>query len=508
MAIALYARKSIEREGSISCDTQIEFCKSRIEPAEKNEQLLIYIDNGFSGGNLERDQFKKMMQMIENDQITKVIIYRLDRISRSLSDFVGILNTLKQHRVSLVSTQESFDTSSPYGDMIVKILMIFAEFERNSIISRVTQSYAHRSELGFYMGGRQPYGFDLTETTINNIKTKKLTPISEEIEQIKYIFESYGAENITLGKLMRNLIENSILPKNGSSWSTAKLSTILKNPIYVRADSSIYDYFSAKNTNIISPPESFDSIHGLQLYGKTKHNHFSMDWADLKLVVMTHEGVIDSEVWLKCQHKLSKNKQIGNAVSNKTSWLGGKVICEKCRRTMTTIKGYRKSGEPRIYFTCTGRSHNKICTGTASTIYAESLEKMIYDSILQKLHNIKQQKTKVQRSANPILNELRNKIKTIELEEKKLANTITSQDINADLIIILNSKASQLKSEKNNLTLKIKEIQAAATENNTIIDFQQKWLSATFEEKRSVCSVLIDKIIIEENGDIEVVWYL
>ena len=137
MAIALYARKSIERENSISCETQIEYCKSVIKPDERSEKTIEFIDNGYSGGNVDRDGFQKMMRQIERGKISKVIVYRLDRISRSLSDFVGILETLKKHNVQFVSSQESFDTSSPYGEMIVKILMVFAEFERKSIIERV-----------------------------------------------------------------------------------------------------------------------------------------------------------------------------------------------------------------------------------------------------------------------------------------------------------------------------------------------------------------------------------
>lgn len=129
MAIALYARKSIERENSISCETQIEYCKSVIKPDERSEKTIEFIDNGYSGGNVDRDGFQKMMRQIERGKISKVIVYRLDRISRSLSDFVGILETLKKHNVQFVSSQESFDTSSPYGEMIVKILMVFAEFE-------------------------------------------------------------------------------------------------------------------------------------------------------------------------------------------------------------------------------------------------------------------------------------------------------------------------------------------------------------------------------------------
>ena len=99
MAIVLYARKSVERENSISCETQIEYCRSVIRPNERDEKILTFVDNGYSGGNVNRDGFQKMMKLIRQDKISKVIVYKLDRISRSLSDFVNILQEFKAHNV-------------------------------------------------------------------------------------------------------------------------------------------------------------------------------------------------------------------------------------------------------------------------------------------------------------------------------------------------------------------------------------------------------------------------
>lgn len=506
MAIALYARKSIEKENSISCETQLEYCRTMIKPDEQNEKVITFVDNGFSGGNVDRDGFQKMMRQVERGKIDKIIVYRLDRISRSLSDFVNILNTLKKYNVKFISSQESFDTSSPYGEMIVKILMVFAEFERQSIIERVTQAYAHRSELGFYMGGRKPYGFDLEPVVINNVKTKKLSPISEEIEQIKYIYEAYAVENVTLGRLLKNLTENGIKTLSGGGWTAAKLSNIIKNPIYVRADSRVYEYFQRFNTQIINPPESFDGIHGVQIYGKTKHEADSLDWSDLKAVVMSHEGIIDSDTWIKCQQKLAKNKQVRNAVSNKTSWLGGKIICGRCGRTMTTIKGKTASGEIRIYFNCTGKSHFKDCKGTKITNYAESLEDMIYNEISEKLEALKSVRVTERKNLNPEINELRNKLKSIELAEERLADTLLNPDTGADLLEILSKRATKLKADKMEIIIKIDELESKVVDVKTAINLSKKWKTASFEEKRGVCSILINRIVIDENGNAEIVW--
>ncbi len=506
MAVAVYARKSIEREGSISCETQIEYCMAMIKPNERNEKILTFVDNGFSGGNVERDGFQKMMKKIRQGKISKVLVYRLDRISRSLADFVSILDTFKEYGVEFVSTQEAFDTSSPYGELIVKILAVFAEFERQSIIQRVTQAYEHRSEMGFYMGGRRPYGFELEPTVINNIKTKKLKPVEEEAEQIKYIFETYAAENVTLGRLQKNLAENDIKPLSGGGWTTAKLSAILKNPIYVMADNSVYEFFQKLNRQIVSLPNDFDGIHGVQIYGKTKHQTGSADWSDIKAVVMTHEGIVPSEVWIKCQKKLAKNRQIRNAVSNKTSWLGGKIICGICGRTMTTIKGRVSGGEVRRYFVCTGKTHFKDCKGTKTTLYAESLEDMVYDEIGKKLETLKGVKYGKRKSLPTELNELKNKLKTAELAERKIADVLTRTEINSALLEILNKKAEMLKADKEELLARIAETENAEPTVDTAPKLLKKWKNASFEEKRGVCGIIVNRIIIDEDGNAEIVW--
>ena len=504
LAIAIYSRKSIERENSISCETQLEYCKSMIKPDEKSEKVICFVDNGFSGGNTDRDGFQKMMRQIERGKITKVIVYRLDRISRSLSDFVKILETLKQYNVQFVSSQESFDTSSPYGEMIVKILMVFAEFERQSIIERVTQAYAHRSEIGLYMGGRRPYGFNLKDTVIHNIKTKMYEPVPQETEHIKYIFENYSVPNVTLRRLMDNLVANDILPASGS-WSTAKLSAILRNPIYVKADNDIYNYYASKNAHIVSDINEFDGVHGVQIYGKTKHS--AEDMSDIKVVVMAHEGAVNSDIWLKCQRKLEKNKQIGKSISNTTSWIGGKLFCKKCGRAMTVTKGAKtKDGSQTRYFNCTGKSHNRICSGPKVTVYADSTEDMIYELIAEKLNSLKSSHKVVSTDNTNKINLCKNRISEISLSQERLVNMLLNDEFDTDMVSLMNEKAKKLSDERRELTDKIEVLENEESDIVNVINLAKKWKTASFDERKAVCNVLIHKIFIEENGDVEVVW--
>lgn len=507
MAIILYARKSVERENSISCETQLEYCKSVIRLDERDEKVITFVDNGFSGGNVNRDGFQKMMKLVRQDKASKVIVYKLDRISRSLSDFVNILQEFKAHKVEFVSSQESFDTSSPYGEMIVKILMVFAEFERTSIINRVTQAYAHRSEMGFYMGGRQPYGFELVPTVIHNIKTKKLSPILSEVEQIRYIFEVYAQESVSLRRLVDILVNENKKPLNGSEWSTAKLSTLLKNPIYVKADANVYDYYDKHSTQMITDVAMYTGKYGAQLYGRTKHQTKAADWSDMKLVLLTHEGIIDSDIWLKCQRKLEKNKQIGNSVSNQTSWLSGKLFCEKCGYAMTTIKGkVGKEGEIRRYFNCTGKSHKRVCTGTRVTIYAEDLENMVSDCINEKLLDLKDIKKRVVKGNHAEANELKIKIKEIEKDEKRLMDMLLLGNLNEDLLTLANQKATQLKKERIDLQDRLDELENRNEATDHMVNLASSWKKADYSSKKEVAMLMIYKIIISEDGNAKIIW--
>ena len=506
-AIILYARKSVERENSISIETQLEYCRAMIRPDERDEKVIAIEDNGFSGGNVDRDGFRKMMKLVRKGKVSKVIVYKLDRISRSLSDFVNILQEFKDHGVMFVSSQESFDTSSPYGEMIVKLLMVFAEFERTSTIGRVTQAYAHRSEMGFYMGGRQPYGFELVPTVISGIKTRKLEPIPSEAGQIRYIFEVYAQENVSLRRLMDILIAEGKQPLCGSSWTTAKLSAILKNPIYVKADSDVYDYYDRHGVQMVTDVSMFTGEYGAQLYGKTKHKPDAPDWSDMKLVLLTHRGIVEPDIWLRCQRKLEKNKQVNNSLSNNTSWLAGLVVCRQCGHTMTTIKAkVNKAGDERRYFNCTGRSHKKSCSGPRVTIYAEDLEDMIYDCISQKLDELKGASRAAKRADPAEVNELKLKLKAAEQAEQQLLDTMLAGGMNEDLLALANRKATQLKNDRLALKRRLDELSGREAETDTVIDLARSWRTADYKRKKAVAMLMIHRVVIDQDGNAEIIW--
>ena len=127
---AIYTRQSVDRADSISIESQIEFCKYEM----RGEAYKVYTDRGYSGKNTDRPAFAEMMNDIENGIISKVVVYKLDRISRSILDFSTMMERFEKYKVEFVSTTEKFDTSSPMGRAMLNICIVFAQLERVTIL--------------------------------------------------------------------------------------------------------------------------------------------------------------------------------------------------------------------------------------------------------------------------------------------------------------------------------------------------------------------------------------
>ena len=166
---AIYARQSVDKKDSISIESQIEFCKYELKGGNCKE----YTDKGYSGKNTDRPKFQELVRDIKRGLIAKVVVYKLDRISRSILDFANMMELFQQYNVEFVSSTEKFDTSTPMGRAMLNICIVFAQLERETIQKRVTDAYYSRSQRGFKMGGKAPYGFHTEPIKMDGINTKK-----------------------------------------------------------------------------------------------------------------------------------------------------------------------------------------------------------------------------------------------------------------------------------------------------------------------------------------------
>ena len=133
---AIYARQSVDKKDSISIESQIEFCKYELKGGNCKE----YTDKGYSGKNTDRPKFQELVRDIKRGLIAKVVVYKLDRISRSILDFANMMELFQQYNVEFVSSTEKFDTSTPMGRAMLNICIVFAQLERETIQKRVTDA--------------------------------------------------------------------------------------------------------------------------------------------------------------------------------------------------------------------------------------------------------------------------------------------------------------------------------------------------------------------------------
>ena len=153
---AIYARQSVDKADSLSIQGQIDLCRREV-----GKDIQVYQDKGFSGKNTNRPDFQRMMADVEKGLVQKIVVYRLDRFSRSLADFSRLWEVLQRHGVEFVSVNERFDTSTPMGRAMLSIIMVFAQLERETTAERVRDNYYQRVKLGSWPGGPAPYGFPL-----------------------------------------------------------------------------------------------------------------------------------------------------------------------------------------------------------------------------------------------------------------------------------------------------------------------------------------------------------
>lgn len=186
---AIYTRKSSEEgleQNFNSLDAQREACEAFIA-SQKHEgwQVLpeLYDDGGFSGATMERPALQRVLLDVTAGKIDVVVVYKVDRLTRSLSDFAKIVETFDQRKASFVSVTQQFNTTSSMGRLTLNILLSFAQFEREVTGERIRDKIAASKKKGMWMGGQPSLGYD--------VKDKKLIVNKAEAETVRHIFRRY-----------------------------------------------------------------------------------------------------------------------------------------------------------------------------------------------------------------------------------------------------------------------------------------------------------------------------
>ena len=258
---AIYVRQSIVKEDSISLDTQVEYCKRELKDGE---DFKVYRDQK-SGKDTNREQFQDMIEDIKAGLIDTVIVYKIDRISRSVYDFGNIMRTFEKYKVEFISVNEKFDTTTPMGQAMLQIVMVFAELERKTIQMRIIDNYYARAKEGRYLGGKPPYGYDKEKILMGGKKTYQYIENIEQSELVKSLFEMYYNDNDTsFGKMAQWInTDTDYKTSRGNEWSSNTISRIIRNPAYTYATAEIYLYLKEKGYIMNNEVEDYLGESGL-----------------------------------------------------------------------------------------------------------------------------------------------------------------------------------------------------------------------------------------------------
>ena len=237
---AVYTRKSTEEgldQAFNSLDAQREAGESYIHAQRHEGWVLVpelYDDGGYSGGTLERPALKRLLADVEAGLIDVVVVYKVDRLSRSLVDFARIVQVFDAHNVSFVSVTQNFNTTTSMGRLTLNILLSFAQFEREVIGERIRDKVAASKKRGIFMGGAPPLGY--------RPENRRLEVVPEEAEQVRFIFRRFLeiksvtklTEEITkAGIRTKEFVSNSGVKRGGARMDKKYVYRILHNELYL-----------------------------------------------------------------------------------------------------------------------------------------------------------------------------------------------------------------------------------------------------------------------------------
>lgn len=487
---AIYARQSIDKKDSVSIETQIDDCKRVCSGKPR-----IYKDKGYSGKNIERPELQRLINDIKSGIIKKVIVYKLDRISRNIIDFYKLYEIMKANECHFKSYNEPFDTSDPMGETVMGVLAIFAQLERNNIKMRVKDNYDYRIRDGRWASGKAPFGFK--NGKVDGKAT--LIPVPEEIEVVEWMFKTYAESfNISLGMIQKQLIEKGIKGhQSGKGFSRTTIGHILTNPVYCRADSLLAEYYQKKLIEFANPLQQWDGSFSAAIVGKKNRSLRNENLDGIIVYVTNIEPVIDSRTFITVQDRMEQNSAVAsnNTPNHNLKELSGLLKCAEC--------GLAVKMQTCPTLTCTGRSQKKICSVSFKGVKLKTVQENVAAQVQTYLENLNE----TQMEKNNRRKKEKKEIAKLEKELERMINLAKYSDNIAERVkididnLIVNIKEKQLKLKTDRKDDIIGLRLAAGGNRETLKSIFDKdgvlmfhYSELDIERKQMVLKVLVDKI--------------
>lgn len=347
---AIYTRKStsegLDRDFT-SLDNQRESAESYINSQKSEGWVLLpekYDDGGYTGANADRPALQKLITDIRDGKINCVIVYKVDRLSRSLLDFVQLLELFEKHNVVFVSVTQAFNTNNSMGRLTLNILLSFAQFEREIISERVKDKMGAARKKGKWLGGRTILGYDLDKVNHRLIVNEK------DAKFVREIFDLYIKEKSLL--LVAKIL-------NEKGYLTKKHAT----------KSGDHGGIKFKNTNI------HFILKNVLYIGKVKYNG--------ELYKGSHEAIISDEVFNKVQEIIAGNRVRRDYSKNtsNTGLLSHILRCKACNGIMFHTYTSKKKHRKYRYYVCLNAHKRGYKSCPTRSVNAQAIENSVIDNL-------------------------------------------------------------------------------------------------------------------------------
>lgn len=527
MRFFIYSRKSVYTGKGESIENQIEMCKQYIQAKFPHDaaEISVYEDEGFSAKNMDRPQFQQMLRDMRQKKPDFVICYRLDRISRNVSDFSSLIEDLNNRDISFVCIKEEFDTSKPMGKAMMYIASVFAQLERETIAERVRDNLMMLARTGRWLGGTTPTGFTsekLQEIVIDGkIKTScKLKDNPEELRAVDMMFEKY-LELRSMSGVSKYLMRQGVKSRNGNYYSLLGIKEILQNPVYCIADRDAFAYFVEHGSDVCFEEKDCSNKYGLISYNKRDYKKKSAPRQSMDkwiIAIGKHKGRVPGKKWVAVQNLIKENIPTGKKpakMHNDYSLLSGLVYCSKCGNRMFAKQRSYKSGNTVLYdYVC----RSKLRGGTGLCSCPNLGGQQADDLVCQNLMQYTNESARMDQLLEDLKNGLRaqereDPIRGVELRMKKcsdemdnLIQTLAAGSFGTAFVQRVNVRINELDTELTELSKERDQLRKGAAhiaDQERQVDALAAALSSlkdhfsvlSVHEKRTLIRLLVKKIV-------------
>lgn len=481
---AIYTRKSSEEgleQDFNSLDAQRESAESYVTSMKHEGWVCLptrYDDGGFTGGNLERPAVQKLLADIEGGLIDCVVVYKVDRLSRSLLDFARMMQVFEQHGVSFVSVTQQFNTTHSMGRLTLNILLSFAQFEREIISERTRDKIAAAKRKGMWGGGRPILGYDIEHRPGGN----RLVISKAEADRVRRIFDLY----VECGSIMETLRRLDALGWTNKAWTT-------------KAGRAMGGSRFDKST-------LFHLLTSVAYLGKVTHKGDIFDGQ--------HEAIIDEETFSRVGSMLKANRTVeGRGNRNQYgALLKGLVRCKACGCAMIhhhTARKTKSGAERRYrYYVCTQAQKRGWTECPSPSLPAPDLERFVIDQIralgrddailAESVRRAQERLRERAEELNAKRNELGKQLEGQRAELQELVDRGADRNGSAARAGALREEISELAAEMRRLNTRIESIRARLLDEDELAGaleaFDPMWERLTTAERERLVQLLVQRV--------------